>query len=86
MIFGAVFGWTNSATLGSVLAYVGYWLLVIGLLAWMKFREVSEAALVGLRAVLTKMCPGADGVPEAVEAVGEELASAMRRKMYNTQK
>jgi high-affinity iron transporter len=45
MIFGAVFGWTNSATLGSVLAYIFYWLLVIGLLAWMKIREVSEVAL-----------------------------------------
>jgi high-affinity iron transporter len=45
MIFGAVFGWTNSATLGSVLAYIFYWLLVIGLLAWMKIREVSEVVL-----------------------------------------
>jgi high-affinity iron transporter len=38
-IFGAIFGWTNSATLGSVLAYVFYWLLVIGILVSMKVRE-----------------------------------------------
>ncbi|KAF9003374.1 iron permease FTR1 [Cyathus striatus] len=38
-IFGAVFGWTNSATLGSVLSYVFYWLAVIAVLIYMKFRE-----------------------------------------------
>jgi high-affinity iron transporter len=38
-IFSAIFGWTNSATIGSVLAYVFYWLLVIGILVSMKVRE-----------------------------------------------
>ncbi|KAI0371323.1 Ftr1 protein [Pilatotrama ljubarskyi] len=38
-IFSAIFGWTNSATLGSVLSYVFYWLAVIAVLIWMKFRE-----------------------------------------------
>ncbi|KAL0958080.1 hypothetical protein HGRIS_000256 [Hohenbuehelia grisea] len=39
MIFNAIFGWTNSATLGTVLAYVFYWLAVIVALIYMKFSE-----------------------------------------------
>ncbi|KAH8110264.1 iron permease FTR1 [Phellopilus nigrolimitatus] len=38
-IFGAIFGWTNTATLGTVLSYVFYWLLAIALLVYMKFAE-----------------------------------------------
>ncbi|KAJ7731142.1 iron permease FTR1 [Mycena maculata] len=38
-IFNAILGWTNSATLGSVLAYVFYWLAVIVVLVVMKYRE-----------------------------------------------
>ncbi|KAJ4494421.1 Ftr1 protein [Lentinula lateritia] len=38
-IFNAIFGWTNSATLGSVLSYVFYWLAVIVTLVIMKFQE-----------------------------------------------
>lgn len=38
-IFSAIFGWTNSATLGSVLSYVFYWLAVIATLIVLKFRE-----------------------------------------------
>ncbi|KAJ3934182.1 MAG: Ftr1 protein [Lentinula lateritia] len=38
-IFNAIFGWTNSATLGSVLSYVFYWLAVIVTLIIMKFQE-----------------------------------------------
>ena len=38
-IFSAIFGWTNSATLGSVLAYVFYWLAVVVTLVSMKFTE-----------------------------------------------
>ncbi|KAK7046881.1 iron permease FTR1 [Favolaschia claudopus] len=38
-IFNALFGWTNSATLGSVLAYVFYWIAVIVTLIVMKYRE-----------------------------------------------
>ncbi|EPQ53599.1 iron permease FTR1 [Gloeophyllum trabeum ATCC 11539] len=39
LIFGAIFGWTNSATVGSVLSYVFYWLAVIAVLVYMKFKE-----------------------------------------------
>ncbi|KAJ7098324.1 iron permease FTR1/Fip1/EfeU [Mycena epipterygia] len=38
-IFNAIFGWTNSATLGSVLSYVFYWIAVIVVLVGMKFLE-----------------------------------------------
>ncbi|KAF8968346.1 iron permease FTR1 [Flammula alnicola] len=40
-IFGAIFGWTNNATQGTVLAYVFYWLAVIVCLVYMKFKEAS---------------------------------------------
>ncbi|TFK49374.1 iron permease FTR1 [Heliocybe sulcata] len=39
LIFGAIFGWTNSATYGSVLSYVFYWLAVVATLVYMKFKE-----------------------------------------------
>ncbi|RDB30496.1 Plasma membrane iron permease [Hypsizygus marmoreus] len=38
-IFNALFGWTNNATLGTVLSYVFYWLAVIAVLIYMKFTE-----------------------------------------------
>ncbi|KIK95513.1 hypothetical protein PAXRUDRAFT_826928 [Paxillus rubicundulus Ve08.2h10] len=38
-LFNAVFGWQNSATLGSVLSYVFYWLTVIVVLVYLKFKE-----------------------------------------------
>ncbi|KAI6045260.1 iron permease FTR1 [Pisolithus marmoratus] len=38
-IFNAVLGWQNSATLGSVLSYVFYWLAVIAALIYLKFKE-----------------------------------------------
>ncbi|KAF5360240.1 hypothetical protein D9757_011876 [Collybiopsis confluens] len=38
-IFNAIFGWTNSATLGSILSYVAYWVAVIVVLISMKFKE-----------------------------------------------
>ncbi|KAF7334264.1 Iron permease FTR1 [Mycena sanguinolenta] len=38
-IFNAILGWTNSATLGTILSYVFYWLAVIVTLTAMKYRE-----------------------------------------------
>lgn len=38
-IFSAIFGWTNSASVGSVLAYIFYWLAVIVVLICNKYRE-----------------------------------------------
>jgi len=38
-IFKAIFGWTNNATLGTVLAYVFYWLAVMVVLVYTKYKE-----------------------------------------------
>ncbi|KAL6301417.1 Ftr1 protein [Sparassis latifolia] len=40
MIFNAILGWTNSASIGTILAYVFYWLAVITALVRMKYKEV----------------------------------------------
>lgn len=39
MIFNALLGWTNTATYGSVISYIGFWLFIILLL---KSRTVFE--------------------------------------------
>ena len=38
-IFNSLFGWTNSATYGSVLSYNLYWVLVMVSFAVMRFQE-----------------------------------------------
>ncbi|KIL62862.1 hypothetical protein M378DRAFT_12519 [Amanita muscaria Koide BX008] len=38
-IFYAIFGWTNSATYGSILSYVFYWVVVMVTLGYLKFKE-----------------------------------------------
>ncbi|PBK70629.1 iron permease FTR1 [Armillaria solidipes] len=38
-VFNALFGWTNSATLGTVLSYVFYWLAAIVTLVFLKVKE-----------------------------------------------
>lgn len=38
-IFAALLGWTNNATLGTVLGYVFYWLAVVAVLVYMKYKE-----------------------------------------------
>lgn len=45
-IFNAVLGWENTATLGSVLSYVFYWIVVIVVLVRMKFQEVCSFLIV----------------------------------------
>lgn len=39
--FNALFGWTNSATYGSVISYNLYWLCVIVWFLVMRYREVK---------------------------------------------
>lgn len=39
MILTAIFGWTNSATYGSVTSYVIYWLVIIGVIHLLKSEE-----------------------------------------------
>ncbi|KAJ3403512.1 high-affinity iron permease [Chytriomyces hyalinus] len=44
-LFAAVFGWTNSATFGSLAAYIVYWLLVSGILVGVKMWDRRRAQL-----------------------------------------
>lgn len=39
MIFNAIFGWTNSATYGSVIGYAMYWVAVMAALGGLKWKE-----------------------------------------------
>ncbi|OQN96010.1 hypothetical protein B0A48_18001 [Cryoendolithus antarcticus] len=41
-IFNSIFGWTNSATYGSVLAYNLYWLVVIAGFFLLRFKEQND--------------------------------------------
>merc|ERR1711939_979034 len=38
-IFNAILGWTNNATVGTILSYVFYWLSIIAALVYMKWQE-----------------------------------------------
>lgn len=38
-IFSAIFGWTNTATVGSVVSYIAYWVVVMAVLVYLKFKE-----------------------------------------------
>ncbi|RWA14995.1 hypothetical protein EKO27_g82 [Xylaria grammica] len=40
-IFNAIFGWTNSATYGSVISYNIYWIAIVVSLGVMRYREVK---------------------------------------------
>lgn len=39
MLFTAIFGWTNSATYGSVFGYIFYWIVVISMFLSLRFEE-----------------------------------------------
>lgn len=38
-IFNSILGWNNTASIGSVLGYVFYWLFAMAVLLWMKWKE-----------------------------------------------
>ncbi|TDL21402.1 iron permease FTR1 [Rickenella mellea] len=71
LIFAAIFGWTNSATLGTVLSYVFYWLAVIVGLVYMKFKEgrtkiLGHSSAAGVRRDAARM-RGADSAALAYQ-------------------
>lgn len=39
MVFNAVLGWHSTATYGSILSYIGYWLVVAVTLVYTKWKE-----------------------------------------------
>lgn len=42
-LMNALFGWSNVASIGSVVCYIGYWLIVIVALVYMKQKQRREA-------------------------------------------
>lgn len=38
-LLNSLIGWNNTATVGSVAVYIGYWWCIIGSLVWMKWKE-----------------------------------------------
>lgn len=50
MIFTAIFGWTNSATVGSVISYNAYWLVLICALKLLMIEENTDISHIYLSA------------------------------------
>ncbi|KAF9925728.1 high-affinity iron permease [Linnemannia zychae] len=50
-LFNALFGWSNIGSIGSVVCYIGYWLIVIVSLVYMKLKRKRIAQAEALRAV-----------------------------------
>lgn len=46
-IFNSIFGWHNTASLGTILSYCFYWLLVIATLVYLKWKE-GRTSMCGL--------------------------------------
>ncbi|KAF7297981.1 Iron permease FTR1 [Mycena chlorophos] len=77
-IFNALFGWTNSATIGSVLAYVFYWIAVIITLIFMKFQEgrtklLGKESAVGARRRIAREQRAAEAAAAQQLVVEEEI-------------
>ncbi|BGP14690.1 hypothetical protein JCM10213_006230 [Rhodosporidiobolus nylandii] len=53
-IFNAILGWQNTATLGSILSYTFYWLLVIVSLVYMKWSEGRTGGIFGIQSAAGK--------------------------------
>lgn len=43
-IFNAILGWNNTATIGSIVGYVGYWISVCVILVFLKLKDRRHAA------------------------------------------
>lgn len=52
-IFNSILGWNNTATLGSVLMYVFYWILIIVTLVYLKWKE-GRLSLFGFKSAVAK--------------------------------
>ncbi|KAF8882183.1 iron permease FTR1 [Gymnopilus junonius] len=72
-IFNAIFGWTNSATLGTVLSYVFYWIAVIVCLIGMKYKEVCIS-------YFPSSCRSLISLQGRTKLFGRESAAGVRRR------
>lgn len=52
-LFGSIFGWSNNASVGTVLAYVFYWITVMVTLVILKFKE-GRTKLFGMESAISK--------------------------------
>ncbi|KIM42144.1 hypothetical protein M413DRAFT_444611 [Hebeloma cylindrosporum] len=82
-IFGAIFGWTNNGTLGTVLSYVFYWLAVIVVLVYMKYKE-GRTKLMGRESAAGVRRRRAREVKEIEAAESEETAEEKGLSKENT--
>ncbi|KAJ3198905.1 high-affinity iron permease [Entophlyctis luteolus] len=57
-LFQAILGWTNSPTIGSIVGYIMYWLLIAGVLVWMKLAERRRMRLGKEKVGFKKMIKG----------------------------
>ncbi|KAF8318690.1 iron permease FTR1 [Clavulina sp. PMI_390] len=75
-IFQSILGWTNNATIGSILCYCFYWIAVMAILTYMKWSE-GRVAIFGLK---SKMWYEREAfrrdVAERREGSGDEKLSA----------
>ncbi|GFZ45102.1 Plasma membrane iron permease [Saitozyma sp. JCM 24511] len=90
-LFNAIFGWNNTATLGSVLIYIFYWLAVAAALVYLKWKEGRASCFgrhskVGKDRALRKQArPEGEGEGgEGSVASGAPLESPLDKKISST--
>ncbi|KAF8984531.1 high-affinity iron permease [Entomortierella lignicola] len=44
-LMNALFGWNNIASIGTIVCYIGYWLVVVGALIYMKLKRRRQSVL-----------------------------------------
>lgn len=74
-IFNAILGWNNNATLGSVLMYVFYWLLIVVTLVYLKWKE-GRMSLFGLKSAAAKR---RDQYPDSGYEAGQRIEEKKSR-------
>ena len=56
-IFNSILGWSNSASLGTVLSYVFYWIVIIVALIYLKWSE-GRVSFCGFKSAAAKRLQG----------------------------
>ncbi|GAA6014600.1 hypothetical protein JCM8202_001595 [Rhodotorula sphaerocarpa] len=74
-IFNSILGWTNNATVGSVLAYCFYWIACIFTLVYMKWSE-GRTTLFGLKSAAYRRREARRARAEASESESESEKTA----------
>ncbi|KAG6915687.1 hypothetical protein DXG01_010415 [Tephrocybe rancida] len=84
-IFNAIFGWTNNATLGTVLGYVFYWIAIMATLVYLKFKEgrtklFGRESAAGIRRKNVRRAQAEEHImiSEEVKEASDEIATLPR--------